>query len=171
MPEESAKPEGANVSPPPAAQPKNRGEKPEATKLGSPHDHAKAVGSFRSRKARGGDVIVSSVNGQSVSADEYSWQHNSAAALHGWAEHEHHEAKPIELSVEAYRAALLAASEPVTRVIDKDGKPGATIDSHEAAKSGIPTLTDYEPHAPALSKHAAHAKKTEAAKTAEAARG
>lgn len=140
------------------------GKKPESSKLAAPHDHAKAIGSFRSRKARAGDVAVTSINGQSVSTDEYSWQHNAAAALHGWAEHEHHEAAPIALSLDDYKLALLAASAPVTRVIAKDGKLGAKVDSHEAAAKGIPTVTDYEPYAPALSQHAAHSKKLEAAK-------
>lgn len=131
---------------------------------GTPHEHAVALGAFKQRGLRAGSVALTSINGQSVSTDEYSWQHNAAAALHGWAEHEHHEAKPMHLSAEDYRAALLAASNPVTRVIGKDGKLGEKIDSHEAAAKGIPTHTDYEPHAPALSRFAAHsvAKKAKA---------
>lgn len=132
------------------------------TDLASPHEHAKALGSFGKREARPGSVALTSVNGQSLSTDRYSWQHNAAAALHGWLEHEHHEAKPIELSAEDYKAALLAASAPVTRIVGKDGKPGEKTNSHEAAEKGIPTVTDYEPHAPALSRHAAHAKKAAA---------
>jgi hypothetical protein len=153
MAEKSSEQGGADVRP---AAPAGK------TEPASPHEHAKALGSFRKRSMRAGDVAVTSINGQSVSTDNYSWQHNAAAALHGWAEHEHHEAKPLEMSADDYKAALLAASKPVTRVIRKDGKPGDVIDSHEAADRGIPTHTDYEPHPAALSRHAAHAKKAAA---------
>lgn len=41
--------------------------------------------------------------------------HEAAATFHGWREHEHHEAAPIRMSFDDYRAALAAAdkcSEP-----------------------------------------------------------
>ena len=59
-----------------------------------------------------------------------AWKHAAAAALHGWAEHAHHEGKPMELEPEDYAAALKAAEAP-----NAEG--------------------EYVPHAPALSKHAA----------------
>lgn len=62
------------------------------------------------------------------------WQHAAAAALHGWADHEHHEGKQILLTAEEYFQALVAASEPT-------GKRG-----------------DYVPHEPALSKHSGYVK-------------
>ncbi|HMI91568.1 MAG TPA: hypothetical protein VK509_09410, partial [Polyangiales bacterium] len=40
------------------------------------------------------------------------WKHAAAAALHGWAEHAHHEGKPMELSADDYAAALKAAEGP-----------------------------------------------------------
>lgn len=191
MAEKSSDPGGADVrtvadDKATAQRPAEAAEKkPDARKHASPHEHAVAIKAHRTRAMRAGDVAVTSLNGQSVSTNEYSWQHNAAAALHGWAEHEHHEAKPLGLSLDDYKAALLAASKPVTRAL-KDfnksytegetvkqlvGKGGDTIDSHKAAELGIPTHTDYEPHAPALSRHAAHAKKSEAdRKAAEAAK-
>lgn len=62
------------------------------------------------------------------------WQHAAAAALHGWADHAHHEGKAILLTAEEYFHALVAATEP-------DAKRG-----------------DYVPHAPALSPHSGYAK-------------
>jgi hypothetical protein len=147
--------------------------------LASPHEHAKALGSFRDRASRPGSVVVSSVNGQSVNAGQYSWQHAAAASLHGWAEHEHHEAKPLRLSPDDYKAALLAASAPVVRAteaIDRvvpNGKEGARVSckkgdkldlqkldvsTEDLANAGVPFVADYEPHAAALSKHAAYSK-------------
>lgn len=58
------------------------------------------------------------------------WQHNAAAALHGWAKHQHHAGAPMQLTGEDYFAALVAASEPT-------GKAG-----------------DYVPHPAALSPYA-----------------
>ncbi len=120
----------------------------EGVALAPPLDHAKALKLVRTheRSAR--------VNGEPATFEEFSPQHAAAAALHGWPEHEHHEGKPIQLSSDAYKAALHAAFNPVTRAVGKDGKPtGDPIDSHEAAAKGVPTNTDYEPHQPALSPH------------------
>lgn len=149
------------------------------TGTASPHEHAKALGSFAERKARGGSVVVSSLNGQSVSNGVYSWQHAAAAALHGWAEHEHHEAKPIQLSADDYKAALLAASAPVIRsAVDFSGsvpngkgnvslssKKGDKIDlqkldlsTADLASAGVAFTADYEPHTTSLSKHAVYSK-------------
>jgi hypothetical protein len=93
----------------------------------------------------------------------FHWQHAAAEALHGWKNHEHHEQAPILLSFDDYKAALIAASAPVTRrldpkthepMLDATGKlPLKPVDSYEAAKNGWLVSTDYEPHAPALSKH------------------
>lgn len=58
------------------------------------------------------------------------WQHNAAAALHGWDKHAHHEGAPMQLTGDDYFYALVAASEPT-------GKAG-----------------DYVPHPAALSPHA-----------------
>jgi hypothetical protein len=114
----------------------------------SPDEHAKALGGVKT-------VMRTAVIGnQPASFELYHQFHAGAEALHGWREHAHHAGEPIKLSVEDYKAALKAASEPVTRVIDKDGKPtGEPVDSLEMANKGIPTITDYEPHAPALSPH------------------
>jgi hypothetical protein len=62
------------------------------------------------------------------------WKHAAAAALHGWAEHAHHEGAPMELSAEDYAAALKAIEAPNAK-------------------------GEYVPHAPALSKHAAIAQR------------
>ena len=37
-----------------------------------------------------------------------SWQHNVAAVVHGWAQHEHDAQKPIELTKDAYLGAIRA---------------------------------------------------------------
>jgi len=60
-------------------------------------------------------------------------RHAAAAALHGWAQHEHHEAGPMALSAEDYDQALKAAAKLPKA---EDGKR--------------PT---YKPHLPALSPH------------------
>lgn len=174
-----------------------------ASAKGPPHDHASAIGAFRQREIRKGELLVTSLNGNPVkSMSDYSWQHNAAAALHGWGGHgvadghEHHEGKPIELSRDDYKAALLAASSPVVRAavdVDKDvkftvdkepkmvrvaAKQGDVIDlrklhpkltTEDLAMAGVSFTADYEPHVPALSKHAAHVKNAEAAKRAAAA--
>ncbi len=130
----------------PAEQPA-KAAAPDAS-LATPLEHAKALKLVRTheRSAR--------VNNEPATFDEFSPQHAAAAALHGWKEHEHHEGKPIRLSTEAYKAALHAAFNPITRALGKDGKPtGEPIDSHEAAAKGVPTFTDYEPHTSALSPH------------------
>lgn len=70
--------------------------------------------------------------GAPMSVDEHAaqlkpremWRHAGASALHGWAEHAHHEGEPMQLSAEDYAAAL------------------------EAAEQSNP-----KPHGPALSRH------------------
>jgi hypothetical protein len=140
---------------------------PKNEELRTPHAHAVAIGAFRDRKLAPG-AVVATIGGGAPSLGEYSMQHAAAEALHGWKEHAHHEGKPIEISVDDYKRALLAAWKPVTRPVLKDGKLGDPIDSHEAAEKGIATVTDYEPHKPALSKHAAHVKAAKAATKAAA---
>lgn len=119
--------------------------------LATPHEHAKALGlvKTRSRPAR--------VNGEPPTFEDYSPQHGAASGLHGWLDHEHHANGPIQITLSAYKAALHAAYFPVTRIVDGDRK-GTAIDSLEAATNGIPTFTDYEPHAAALSPYCAHSK-------------
>lgn len=124
----------------------------------TPHEHAVLIGSYKSRRTQAG-TLVASVNGQAPADGEYSWQHAAAAALHGWAEHEHHAGEALKLSAEDYKKALLAASEPVTRIVGKDGKPGDKTNSEDAANRGIQTVTDYEPHAAAVSPHSPHQRK------------
>lgn len=118
------------------------------TIIGSPEEHAKALGGVKT-------VQRSAVVGnQPASFELYHQFHAAAEALHGWREHAHHAGKPIQLTRAEYEAALKAAAAPVTRALDKDGKPtGEPIDSHEAAAKGTPTITDYEPHVAALSPH------------------
>jgi hypothetical protein len=116
--------------------------------LATPEEHAKAFGGVKpvQRAAR--------VNNEPASFELYHQFHNGAEALHGWREHAHHTGAPIQLSADDYKAALKAASTPVTRVLDKEGKPtGEPVDSLDMANKGIPTITDYEPHQAALSPH------------------
>lgn len=119
-----------------------------ADELKSPLEHARDMKAVKTVKR------TARVNGEPEEFTLFHWQHAAAEALHGWKQHEHHESAPILLSRKDYEAALLAASKPVTRAIGKDGKPaGEPLDSYEAAKKGLPTITDYEPHEPALSPH------------------
>jgi hypothetical protein len=103
--------------------------KPDEEKLGTPEEHAVAekqfVGTF-DRYARIGD--------EAATVTRYTWQHNCAAALHGWADHEHHAGAPIRITAKAYRNALRAAAGP-----DATG--------------------DYVAHQAALSPHCPHTKK------------
>ena len=66
----------------------------------------------------------------------YSWQHASAAVVHGWREHAHHAGAPMQLTREDYEAALRSAS---TAALTESGQP---ID---------PKGDVYRPHPPALS--------------------
>lgn len=119
----------------------------------TPEEHAKDLGGVKT-VAR-----AAVVGNQPASFELYHQFHAGAEALHGWREHAHHEGEQIKLSVEDYKAALKAASVPVTRVADdverkgQSFKKGDEIDSHNAAELGVPVTTDYEPHAPALSPH------------------
>jgi hypothetical protein len=160
------------------------------TELRSPLEHAKAIGAHKARELRPGEVAVHSVNGQPVDMTVSSWQHNAAAALHGWNEHEHHEAEPLKLSLDDYKKALLAASAPAIRAVADVSKSitvkpekgdartvsvsagaGDVIDTrklgittYDLANAGISFTAAEEPHPAALSKHAAHVKNAEAAK-------
>lgn len=134
MAKDNPDPGGADVCPP--------------SDLKSPLEHAQDM------KAVKTVVRTARVNGEPETFELFHWQHAAAEALHGWKQHAHHEAAPIRLSRNDYDNALRAASHPVTRAVDKDGKAfGDPIDSHEAAAKGITARTDYEPHAPALSIH------------------
>jgi hypothetical protein len=121
--------------------------------IGTPEEHAKALGGVKTV------TRAAVVGNQPASFELYHQFHAGAEALHGWREHAHHAGEPIKLSADDYKAALKAASEPKTRVVDdveRKGqalKKGAEIDSHKAAELGVPVITDYEPHAPALSPH------------------
>lgn len=127
-----------------------------AAELKSPAEHARALKGVKTVKR------AARVNNEPEEYELFHWQHAAAEALHGWKQHEHHEAKPIALSFDDYKAALLAASHPVTRrldpktgtlMLDGNSKPLEPVNSHEAAKNGWLVATDYEPHAPALSPH------------------
>lgn len=141
-----AAPAALVASPEPIAKPVDDGK-------ASPEEHAKALGGAKTvtRAAR--------VNSEPASFELYHPFHNGAEALHGWREHAHHEGAPIRLSVDDYKAALKAASAPITRVADdvackgQSFKKDAEIDSHKAADLGVPVITDYKPHAAALSPH------------------
>lgn len=133
-----------------AAQPDKVGPEPstKAVETATPAEHAKALGGVKTVQR------AAVIGNQPATFELFHQFHAAAEALHGWREHAHHEAKPIQLSRADYEAALKAAAAPVTRALDKDGKPtGEPIDSTEAANKGIPTITDYEPHKPALSPH------------------
>lgn len=161
-------------------------------RLASPHEHAVALGSHRTRKLQPG-AVVAAIGGGTPSLEEYSWQHAAAAGLHGWTEHAHHAGEPIQITADAYKAALLAATTPVTRAtadFDKevserqakelglksrvvmiakgDDIRDHKLDSHKAAAIGVPTHTDYEPHPAALSEYSAYAIAKKAAAEAEA---
>ena len=121
----------------------------------SPAEHARDLKGVKPVKR------AARVNGEPEEFELFHWQHAAAEALHGWKQHEHHEQKPIQLSFEVYKSALLAASHPVTRRVDangaqllgEDGKPLDPVNSNDAAEKGWLVVTDYEPHAPALSEH------------------
>ncbi len=60
-----------------------------------------------------------------------AWKHAGAAALHQWADYEHHNGKPLLLERPDYEAALKAAEAPV-ELAGKDDK--------------APKRSDYVPH-------------------------
>jgi hypothetical protein len=85
------------------------------------------------------------------------WQHKAAAALHGWADHEHHAGAPIQLTGDDYYAALVAASEPKPqKVVEKAIRDGKEVDVERALPA------QYVPHFPALSPHGHLAKQFKA---------
>ena len=127
-----------------------------AAELKAPGDHARDLKGVKTVKR------AARVNGEPEEFELFHWQHAAAEALHGWKEHEHHAQKPFQLSLDDYKAALIAASNPVTRRISpetreplkgEDGKLLDPVNSYEAAEKGWLVVTDYEPHAPALSEH------------------
>jgi hypothetical protein len=140
----------------PPAPPK---DKVEAPGLSTPVEHAIATGNARRFTppvafGRAGEQP------QPVEGLAFSAEHASAAALHGWGQHEHHEGEPIKLSRADYEAALKAAATPVTRVRAADGRLGEPLDAEAAEKHAKSRtadkgeiVTDYEPHDAALSKH------------------
>lgn len=136
--------------------------------LRTPHEHAVAQGQYKDRGARPG-AVVAAIGDMRPADGFYSIQHNAAAALHGWSGdgdgHEHHAGEPIRISEAAYKAALVAAFNPVTRKVlkeaqgDKPRELGPSVPSEEAAKLPGTYLTDYEPHAAAESPHSPHKRK------------
>lgn len=97
---------------------------------GTPEEHAKTEKQFIGRVDR-----YARVNNEPASFDLFTWQHNAAAALHGWADHAHHAAAPIQITAKAYRNALRAAAEP-------------------------DAVGNYLPHPAALSPHCPHTRKS-----------
>jgi hypothetical protein len=137
-----------------------RAQKAEA--LATPEQHAIATGNAR----RYMPAVAFGGAGESPMPREtlgFSAEHAAAAALHGWALHEHQEGEPIKISADAYAEALKAAAHPVTRLVPANGKASEPLDaaavaefqkSRAANKSARGDLvTDYEPHDAALSKH------------------
>ncbi len=79
-------------------------------------------------------------------------EHAAAAQMHGWNLHD--VAEPMRMTLDDYRAALVAASGPVTRVRGNDGKPvGQPLDAKAVAelKGRKPLVHTHEPHAGAVS--------------------
>lgn len=109
----------------PQSQAPDRDVTPEPEQL-SPQEWAKRLGQVRF-------AWLPSERPTNEKAAIYTAAHASAVVLHGWAQHEHHEGKPIQLSEADYKAALLAAqaAHPVTK------------DERDA----------YRPHVAALSQH------------------
>jgi hypothetical protein len=82
----------------------SKAEAPALDPVMKPADHARALGQTKKQKR----FMV--LAGEKKSYEALSAAHEAAAVLHGWAEHEHHTGKTIELSRSAYQGALNAAS-------------------------------------------------------------
>lgn len=98
---------------PPAAEPKaeekatpSLAERLAKGGKASPHELAQHCGFVTSQLRR------ALVDGLGADQAVYTWQHNAAAALHGWGAHEYHAGKPFELTLDAYKSALQAVEGP-----------------------------------------------------------
>lgn len=143
-PETPPQPTPAESPPPPKEDPLKRM---------TPHEHAVATGNCSTEEEN------VRIGGRPSERATYSLGHKCASRLHGWPQHEYHEAEPIMLSRAAYEAALKAALAPVTRCVI-EGRKGPPMSREEIARhiaSKAPNkgelVTDYEPHMAALSKH------------------
>lgn len=77
---------------------------PTKTELLTPDQWARRKGLFvETRQA--GEVRI-------PAESHFHWSHAAAAALHGWASHEHHASEPMKLAEADYDAALKAVTEP-----------------------------------------------------------
>lgn len=76
----------------------------------TPEEHARNEKQFIGEAPR-----FAQLPGQSATIVQYTWQHNAAAARHGWEAHAHHEGAPMRMTAKAYRNALRAAANPDAR--------------------------------------------------------
>lgn len=108
---------------------KKSAPKPVATaEMRAPDEWA---GPCNQRRPRRFEDTQSMVNGKPFDTiGQFLALHEAAAVMHGWALHEHHEGKPLELTRADYEAALKAAGET-----DAKGQP-------------IPHVPAMSPHAP-----------------------
>lgn len=125
---------------------------PEAPKYdpssATPEEHARALGELLRQERE-----PIRINGRKP-GPLFSWRHAAAAQLHGWNHHVLHDAEPLKITQDAYKAALQAVEAPVAHVVAKDGKRRV----HDAKaklelKAGEHVVHDYAPHEAAVSKH------------------
>jgi hypothetical protein len=126
--EEQLKPSLQSSVPEPSEKSKPEQDSP-AEDRKSPREWAVELGNLKLRK------LPAEVSGALTEC--YSGPHNSAAILHGWKQHAHHEGSPIQLTRAEYLAALEATQ------IAHEVVPGATGEERNA----------YRPHQAALSPH------------------
>lgn len=67
---------------------------------------------------------------------QLSWQHNVAAVVHGWVQHEHHAQRPIALTKDDYMAAI--------RAIEKQMSDGSIM-PHDGALSPYMKQAEHPP--------------------------
>lgn len=101
--------------------------KPYDPNSATPHEHAVQLGN-----------LAPEYNGPQFGArrQRYSWQHEAAAQLHGWARYEldgHPE--PFRLSRDDYQSALKAVEPPTPR---KKGEAAPPMRAHDAAIAKAP---------------------------------
>ena len=115
-------------------------------KAATPEEHARATGQVE-REER--EPIT--INGER-SGPAYTWQHAAAAALHGWNHHKLHDAEPLLITQDAYKAALKAVEAPVAHAVNRKSDRRVLAGSEKpGAEESL--SHDYVPHAGALSKH------------------